>query len=193
VKKPTGDVRLWSRTVAGMAIAGVVAGAVWAWLAPAIHSAAAVTKAGKHVREYLGNEADHYFDASVIMMGMLGGLGIVSAVLVWQWRQHRGPSMVVGLTAGGLAMAAAAAGVGAGLVRSRYGHTDLGAIPADHKVHYLTEAPAVFFGHSPVQVLTVLLLPSALAALTYAMIAAASAHDDLGSGVAQQSVRETVP
>jgi hypothetical protein len=193
VKFSTGDVRRWLKMTLGMVITGVVVGALWAWQAPAIHSAAAVTKAGKHVREYLGNEADHYFDASVIMLGMLGGLGIVSAVLIWQWRQHRGPSMVIGLTVGGIAMAATAAGVGAGIVRIRYGHTDLAAIPADHKVHYITEAPAVFFGHSPLQVLTVLLLPSALAALTYAMMAAASAHDDLGSGAEEPSVPETVP
>ncbi len=98
----------WLGVSAGMAVAGVAAGALWAWLAPPIHSAAAVTKSGKRVQQYLGNEADHYFDAAVMMAGLLVGLGVVAAVLVWQWRQRRGPGMVIGLTAGGLAAAAAA-------------------------------------------------------------------------------------
>jgi hypothetical protein len=189
-KRPAGDeFRRWLAVPAGMALAGVAAGAVWAWLAPASHSAVVVTKSGKRLHEYLGNEADHYFDSTVMMVGLLVGLAVVSAVLVWQWRQRRGPAMVVGLTAGGVALAAAATGTGASLVRLRYGHTDIGAVAADHKIHYITEAPAVFLGHTPLQVLTVLLLPAAAAALTYGMMAAASAHDDLG---VKPSVPETV-
>ena len=189
-KRPAGDeFRRWLAVPAGMALAGVAAGAVWAWLAPASHSAVVVTKSGKRLHEYLGNEADHYFDSAVMMVGLLVGLAVVSAVLVWQWRQRRGPAMVVGLTAGGVALAAAATGTGAGLVRLRYGHTDIGAVAADHKIHYITEAPAVFLGHTSLQVLTVLLLPAAAAALTYGMMAAASAHDDLG---VKPSVPETV-
>ena len=178
------------RLTLGMAVAGVAAGALWAWLAPPIHSAVAVTKAGKRVHQYVGHEADHYFDAAVMMAGVLAGLAVVTAVLVWQWRQRRGPAMVLSLTAGGLAAAAAATSTGAGLVRIRYGHFDIDAVPADHKLHYVTEAPAVFFGHTPWQVLTILLLPAAVAALTYAMLAVASAHDDLG---AEHSVAEAVP
>ena len=176
---------------AGMAVAGIAAGAVWAWLAPASHSVVVVNKSGKRFHEYLGkgNEADHYFDSAVMMVGLLVGLAVVSAVLVWQWRQRRGPAMAIALTAGGVALAAAATGTGAGLVRLRYGHTDIGAVAADHKLHYITEAPAAFVGHTPLQVLTVLLLPAAVAALTYGLMAAASAHDDLG---VTPSVPETV-
>jgi hypothetical protein len=181
--------RKWFVMTAGMAIAGAAAGAVWAWLAPAVHGVVVVTKSGKRVHEYLGNEADHYFDSAVTMAGLLVGLGVVSAVLMWQWRQRRGPAMVIGLTAGGVAAAAAATGTGAGLVRLRYGHTDIEGVPGDHKIHYITEAPAVFFGHTPLQVVTILLLPAAAAALTYAMMAAASAHDDLG---VEASVSDTV-
>ncbi len=179
--------RLWAVPL-GMALAGIAIGGLWAWLAPPVHSAAAVTKSGKHVQQYLGSEADHYFDAAVMLAGMLVGLGVVAAVLVWQWRQQRGPAMVIALTAGGAAAAAAAAGTGAGLVRIRYGHFDIEGVPADHKLHYVTQAPAVFFGQTPLQVLTALLLPVAAAVLTYAMMAAASAHDDLG---ARQSVIQT--
>ena len=47
----------------------------------------------------------------------------------------------------------------------------------------------VLFGHTPLQVLTILLLPAVAATLTYAMMAAASAYDDLG---VESSVPETV-
>ena len=179
----------WLAVTAGMAAAGAVAGAVWAWLAPSVHGVVVVTKSGNRVHEYLGNEADHYFDSAMMMTGLMVGLGVVGAVLTWQWRRRRGPAMALGLATGGIAAAAAAAGVGAGLARLRYGHTDIQAVPADHKIHYITEAPAVFFGHGTLQVLTLLLLPAAAAALAYAMMAAASAHDDLGVG---SSVSETV-
>ena len=175
--------------IAGLAAAGVAVGAVWAWLAPSVHGVVAVTKSGKRVHDYLGNEADHYFDSAVIMAGLLVGLGVVSAVLVWQLRQRRGPGMVMGLIVGGMAAAAAAVGTGSGLARLRYGHIDIEAVAADQKIHYITEAPSALFGHSPLQVLTTLLLPVGAAALTYAMMAAASAHDDLG---VESSVPETV-
>jgi len=181
-------VKHWLTVTVAMAVAGVAAGAAWTWLAPPVHGVVVVTKSGKRVHEYLGNEADHYFDSAVIMSGLLIGLGVVSAVLVWHWRQRRGPGMTIGLTAGGLAAAAAAAGTGAGLARFRYGRIDIQSIPADRKIHYITEAPAVFFGHTPLQVLTILLLPAAAATLTYAMMAAASAYDDLG---VESSVRDT--
>ena len=110
-RRPAGDeFRRWLAVPAWMALAGVAAGAVWAWLAPASHSAVVVTKSGKRLHEYLGNEAEHYFDSAVMMIGLLVGLAVVSAVLVWQWRQRRGPAMVIGLTAGGVALAAAATG-----------------------------------------------------------------------------------
>jgi Protein of unknown function (DUF2567) len=109
-------------------------------LAASIHGIVVVTKSGKRVHEDLGNEVDHYFDSAVMMTGMLVGLGVVSAVLVWQWRPHRGPAIAIGLTVGGLAPAAAAAGTGAGLARIRCGRLDIESVPSDHKIHYITEA-----------------------------------------------------
>ena len=40
----------------------------------------------------------------------------------------------------------------------------------EHRVHYVTEAPAVFFGHSPLQIATTILFPAAAAALVYALM-----------------------
>src|ERR1700754_3671259 len=91
-------------TVAGLTIAGALIGALWGWLAPPIHGVVALTKSGERVRAYLGNEADHFFLAAFLIVGMLCVVAVVAAVLVWKWRAHRGPVM-----AGTLAVGAAAA------------------------------------------------------------------------------------
>ena len=170
--------------VVGFAVAGALVGVVWAWLAPPVHGAIALTKAGQRVHVYLGNEADHFFVAAVMMVGLLAAVAVVAAVLVWQWRQRRGPAMVVALTLGGLAAAGSATGVGALLASLRYEVADIAAAPVspEHRVHYLVEAPSVFFGHTPLQIVATLLVPAAAATLTYASLVAASAHDDLGVG-----------
>jgi hypothetical protein len=182
--RPVGDVGYVFAVTAAMAVAGVVAGAIWVLIAPPATGIAIVARSGKRAHGYVGNDGEHFFDSAVMMAGLLFVLGVVSAVLLWQWRSRRGPATVVALFTGGVAAAGAAAGVGAGLARLRYGHTDIGAVPADQKIHYITEAPTVFFGHTPFQILVGLVLPSAAAALTYAIIAAASADDDLGADAA---------
>jgi len=169
--------------VAGLTLTGVLIGALWAWLAPAVHGVVALTKGGERVRAHLGSEADNFFVASFLIVGMLCAMAVVAAVLVWQWRAHRGPVMVAALAAGGAAAAAAATGVGAVLVHWRYGSIDVDAAPisADHRVHYVIEAPPVFFGHSPLLVAVTILFPAAIAALVYGLTAVAIARDDLGA------------
>ncbi len=171
-------------TVVGLTVAGALVGALWAWLAPPIHGVVALTKSGERVHAYLGNEADHFFVAAFLMVGMLGALAVVAAVLVWQWRAHRGPAMVAALAIGAAAATGAAAGVGAVLVHWRYGAIDIAGAPVspEHRVHYVTEAPPVFFGHSPLQIAATVLFPAAAAALVYALIAVSTARDDLGAG-----------
>jgi uncharacterized protein DUF2567 len=182
--------KLLLAVTAGMAVAGVVVGIVWTLIAPPIHMAGKIGRTGKPAQDYLAGDENHLFDAAVMMIGLLTALGIISAVLLWQWRRRRGPGMVIALTVGGVAAAGAATGCGAGIARIRYGHTDVASLPADSKIHYFTEAPPVFFGHTPLQVIATLVLPAAMAALTYAVMAAASAYDDLGVG---SSLPETVP
>ncbi|BBY83874.1 DUF2567 domain-containing protein [Mycolicibacterium pulveris] len=169
--------------VVGLTLAGVVVGAVWAWLAPAIHGVVALTKDGDRVRAYLGNEADHFFTAAFLLLGMSSVVAVVAAVLVWQWRAHRGPTMVAALATGSAAGAAVAAGVGAVLVRLRYGVIDVAAAPIspEHRVHYVVEAPPVFFAHSPLLIALTIVFPAAAAALVYALIAVATPRDDLGA------------
>jgi hypothetical protein len=169
--------------VAGLTVAGALVGALWAWLAPSIHGVVALTKSGERVKAYLGNEADHFFISAFLIVGMLSALCVIAAVLLWQWRAHRGPGMVAALAVGAAAAAGAAAGVGAALVRWQYGVVDIAAAPVspEHRVHYIVEAPAVFFGHSPLQIAATVLFPVAAAALVYSTIAMATSRDDLGA------------
>jgi hypothetical protein len=170
-------------TIAALTLAGVMVGALWAWLAPSIHGVVALTKSGERVKAYLGNEADHFFISAFLLVGMLGAVAVVAAVLLWQWKAHRGPAMVAALAIGAVTATGAAAGVGALLVRLRYGTLDIAGAPVspEHRVHYVVEAPAVFFGHSPLHVAATLLLPAAATALIYALLAVSTQRDDLGA------------
>jgi len=68
------------------------------------------------------------------------------------------------------------------MVHLRYGTIDIAGAPISpqHRVHYVTEAPPVFFGHSPLQIAATILFPAAVAALVYALIAVSTSRDDLG-------------
>jgi hypothetical protein len=175
---------------AGLLPVGALVGALWAWLAPPIKGAVALTHSGERLHEYLGSEADHFFVSAFLMLGLLNVVAAVAAVLAWQWRPHRGPGMVTGLCTGMVIAAGAAVGVGVLLVHLRYGTPDFGAVPVshDHPLYYVTEAPSVFFGPSWLQGACTLLLPAATAALVYAVPVAATARDDLGGYPAVKTV-----
>jgi hypothetical protein len=180
----------------GLSATGLVVGGLWAWIAPSIHAVVAITRAGERVHDYLGSESENFFVAPVMMLGLLTVVAVVAPVLVWQWREHRGPGMVVALSIGLVAAAAAAAGVGALLVLLRYGALDFDAVPVlgDRGITYVIEAPPVFFARKPLQVAATLLWPAGVAALVYAVLASGSAHDDLvgDSPIGQSSNTPTV-
>lgn len=169
--------------VCGLALAGAVVGALWAVLAPPIHGIVALTRSGDRVKAVLGAESDNWFTSAFLVIGMLSVLAVVGAVLVWQWRSHRGPRMAVALVVGSVAAAAAATGVGTLTAHLRYGAVDVAGAPVSEqqRVHYITEAPAVFFGHSPLQIAATLLFPAAVAAIVYLFAAVATPRDDLGA------------
>jgi Protein of unknown function (DUF2567) len=175
---------------AGLLPVGALVGALWAWLAPPIRGAVALTHSGERLHEYLGSEADHFFVSAFLMLGLLNVVAAVAAVLVWQWRPHRGPGMVTGLCTGVVIAAGAAVGVGVLLAHLRYGTTHFAAAPVshDHPLYYVTEAPSVFFGPSWLQSACTLLIPAATAALVYAVPVAATARDDLGGYPAVKTV-----
>ena len=167
----------------GVAVNGVVVGGVWAFIAPPIRAVVAITRSGERVHDYLGAESAHFFDAPCMLLGLLTALAVVGAVLVWQWREHRGPGMVIGLSIGMAIAAAAASATGAGLVRWSYGALNFDAVPLSGKpsVAYVIQAPPVFLSQGPLQVAMTLMWPAAVAALVYALLAAADARDDLGA------------
>lgn len=169
--------------VAGMAGAGVLIGALWLWIAPPAHGVIALTRSGERVQTYLGNEADHFFVSAFMMVGLLGVLSVVAPVLVWQWRAHRGPVMVAALSVGAVAAATVATTVGALLARVRYPAVDINTAPVspDDRVYYFTQAPSVFFGHTPLQMAATLLVPAATVALVYALFTVSTLRDDLGA------------
>jgi hypothetical protein len=175
---------------AGLLPVGALVGALWAWLAPPIKGAVALSHSGERLHEYLGSEADHFFVSAFLMLGLLNVVAAVAAVLAWQWRPHRGPGMVTGLCTGVVIAAGAAVGVGVLLAHLRYGTPNFAAAPVshDHPLYYVTEAPSVFFGPSRLQSACTLLLPAATAALVYAIPVAATARDDLGSYPAVKTV-----
>lgn len=175
--------RAAAAVVAALTVAGTAVGALWAWLVPPVHGVIALTRDGDRVRAYLGNDGDHFFVAAFLLVGMLCALGAVAAVAVWQWRAHRGPTMTAALAAGCALAAGAAAGVGAVLVHLQYGTIDVAGAPVSEqdRVHYVVEAPPVFFGPSPLQAALTLLFPAAIAALVYSLSAVATARDDLGA------------
>jgi len=169
--------------VVGLAVAGVITGLLWAWLAPPVHGVVALTRSGDRVKAYLGAQSDNWFTSAFLVVGLLSVLAVVSAVVVWQWRSYRGPRMVVALAVGSVAAAAATTGVGTLVAHARYGSIDIAGAPVSdqHRIHYVTEAPAVFFGHSPLQIAATLLFPAAVAAMVYLLAAVATPRDDLGA------------
>jgi hypothetical protein len=169
--------------VVGLTLAGALIGGLWSWLAPPAHGVVALTRSGQRVQTYLGSESDHLFVSAAMLIGLLTSMAIVSAVLVWQWRAHRGPLMATALWVGLVAATGAAAAVGAALVHWHYGAVpfDTAPVTPQNRVFYYSEAPPVFFARGPWQVATTLLFPAAVAALTYALMAVATPRDDLGA------------
>jgi hypothetical protein len=192
-----GKSRLRATVIAGLgtALTGALIGGLWAWIAPPIHAVVAITRAGERVHDYLGSESGHFFDAPCLMLGLLTVLAVVAAVLAWQWRAHRGPGMVIALSAGMVTAAAVAAAVGAALVRLAYGALNFDAVPLQGKpsVAYVIEAPPVFFSDGPLQVALTLLWPAAIASLVYSVRAAADPRDDLGALPAADGHTDALP
>lgn len=171
------------RVVVALGLCGALLGVLWAWMAPSIHTFVGLSRSGERVDGFLGKQTDNLFVAAAMLIGLLAMLAIVSAVAVWQLRAHRGPALVTAVWMGQVVAGAVAAGVGAALAHWRYGSPDRDGVvlsPED-RVRYFTEAPPVFLGHGPLQIAVTLLLPAALAALVYALLAVATARDDLGA------------
>jgi hypothetical protein len=175
--------RAVATVVLALSLAGVAVGALWALLAPPVAGVVGLTRAGDRVRGFVGDAADQYFLGAFLLPGMVSVVAIVAVAAVWRWRAHRGPAMAGALVIGSMLAAGAAAGVGAALAHWRYGAVDVAGAPVspEHRVHYVTEAPAVFFGHTPLQIALTIVFPAGLAALAYALCVLSTPRDDLGA------------
>ena len=52
---------------AGLLIAGVLVGGLWAWIAPPIHGVVALTHDGDRLHDYLGDEPEKFFVAAFLV------------------------------------------------------------------------------------------------------------------------------
>ncbi len=174
--------------VVALGVCGVFLGGLWSLIAPPIHTITALTRSGQQVEAFRGTDADNLFVAAAMLIGLLSMLAVFSSVLVWQWRAHRGPVLAAALWIGQMLAGVTAAGVGAALVHRRYGTPDRQGLQLSpqNRVHYFTEAPPVFLAQSPLQIAVTLLLPAALAALVYSLMAAAAPRNDLGAWPAEE-------
>ena len=114
---------------------------------------------------------------------MLGAVAVVAAVLLWQWRPHRGPAMVAALAIGVARPPGAAAGVGArpGAVALRGDRHRGGAGVAGAPRALRRRGARGVLRASPLQIAATLLFPAAVAALVYALLAVSTQRDDLGA------------
>lgn len=174
--------------VVALGVCGVFLGGLWSLIAPPIHTITALTRSGQQVEAFRGTDADNLFVAAAMLIGLLSMLAVFSSVLVWQWRAHRGPVLAAALWIGQMLAGVTAAGVGAAVVHRRYGTPDRQGLQLSpqNRVHYFTEAPPVFLAQSPLQIAVTLLLPAALAALVYSLMAAAAPRNDLGAWPAEE-------
>ena len=107
------DVKVAAAVVGILVLAGVVAGAVWWWVAPQPTyrvAADGLYLVGDQPQEYVA--ADGWFALITALIGAGAGL------LAWLRVRRAGLGVVIGLFVGGLAGAAVAAGVGLFLGRS---------------------------------------------------------------------------
>ncbi len=91
--------------------------------------------------------------------------------------------MLTALAVGNGVAAAAACAVGVLLAHWRYGAVDVAGAPVSeqHRVHYVTEAPSVFFGHGPAHVALTIVFPAAVATVFYLFGVVSTGRDDLGA------------
>lgn len=147
-----------------LAILGIPAGAVWAFLAPAVRMLVVTEDRGV----VLTTESLHRFDAVAIFVGIGLVLGVLSAVVVWGMRRSRGPGAVAALVLGSTLGAGVAALVGMGIARLRFPAVDSPTVGS-----IIAAAPGL---STPM----VLIVQPLAAALVYLLLVSLSPHDDLG-------------
>lgn len=151
-------------TVLVLTIAGLGAGALWAWLAPRVDYQ--VTEAG--VVPVVGVPSAEIFAADdALYVLVLAGLGLVAGVLVWLVRRRRGVPVLVALAAGM---------VGAGVVAWQLGER-LAAGPTEAE---LAEVGVTVTTGVDLAATAALAVGPFVAVFTYLVATALAPDDDLG-------------
>jgi len=152
------------RVTAGVALGGIAGGVIWGLLAPA--QKYFVVRPGRGI--LVTGEEQHPFNGIAIFICIGVGLGFLSAVLAWRWKQGRGPGMVLGLLTGSGAAAVVMKFVGEGAAELHHPHTDASAVDS------------IIIVAAQVDSWAVVIAQPLLAALAVMFAAAISPGDDLG-------------
>ncbi|EUA08781.1 hypothetical protein I553_9838 [Mycobacterium xenopi 4042] len=148
----------------------------------------ALTHEGERVHDYLGNEADHFFVAAFLMLGLLTVVAVVASVLVWEWRPTAGRRWWSRCRSAWWApQRPQPAGRAAGACALRRRRHRRSAADARAPGALLHRGAAGILRAGPLQIGCTLLLPAATTALVYAFLVAAAVRDDLGGYPAVES------
>jgi len=172
------DVPAGLRYAAILLVVGLPLGALWAFLAPAVH---VVALPGGGTGSPAG-EADHAFDAVAIHVLLVASYGVVAGAVAWRYRHRRGPVLLVALVAGSL--------IGAWLAGRVGGMLAWAASPVPVLVDPAALSRSGAPGGPVPAVLTsvppspgpwwIALIAGLCAALTYVLAAIADGHEEMG-------------
>lgn len=158
-------VQVVARIISGCLVASLLGAIAWGFLAPAEHFLVVAPDRGAA----LTGESNHQFDSIAIFVCIATLLGLLTAVVSWQWRSMRGPMAFIGLLVGSGIGAVVMLYAGEFVARLHYPHVD-----APKLDHIIAVAPEI-------GTMMVLIVQPLVASLGILILASLSPTDDLGT------------